>query len=70
MPLTAEQKKMYMAMGLSGETVRRTPGQIAGQQFIVDGLEDCVVEVLDHCAQVCTMRNLPRASACIFQEVA
>jgi hypothetical protein len=50
--------------------VRRTPGQIAGQQFIVDGLEDCVVEVLDHCAQVCTMRNLPRASACIFQEVA
>ena len=52
MPLTAEQKKMYMAMQLKGETVRRTPGQIAGQQFIVDGIEDCVVEVLDHCAQV------------------
>ena len=52
MPLTAEQKKMYIAMQLKGETVRRTPGQIAGQQFIVDGIEDCVVEVLDHCAQV------------------
>ena len=30
----------------------RTPGQIDGQQFIVDGIEDCTVEVLDHCAQV------------------
>lgn len=27
--LTAEQKKMYMAMGLSGETVRRVGGDIA-----------------------------------------
>lgn len=52
MGLTAEQKALYMAMGLAGELVRRDPGQIGGQQFIVDGVEDCVVEVLDHTAQV------------------
>ena len=52
MPLTAEQKKMYMAMQVKNQTITRTPGQIDGQQFIVDGAEDCTIEVFDRCAQV------------------
>ena len=45
----------------AGETVLRTPGQIDGQQFLIDGAEDCVIRVLDNCAQVwqpCTI-SLP-----------
>ena len=52
MPMTAEQKRMYTAMGLTDQTVVRTPGQIDGQQFIVDNCKDCVIRIFDHCAQV------------------
>jgi hypothetical protein len=33
-------------------TLTRLVTQIAGQQFICDGIEDCKIHVLDHCAQV------------------
>ena len=36
----------------AGETIVRVDGQIAGQQFLCDEIEDCTVHVLDHCAQV------------------
>ena len=50
--MTAEQRRRYTAIGLTDQTVVRAPGQIDGQQFIVDNCKDCVVHVLDHCAQV------------------
>jgi protein-S-isoprenylcysteine O-methyltransferase Ste14 len=43
---------MYTAMGLTDQTVVRTPGQIDGQQFIIDNCKDCVIRIFDHCAQV------------------
>ena len=52
MPMTAEQKAMYTAINKTGETILRVDGQIAGQQFLCDEIEDCTVHVLDHCAQV------------------
>ena len=39
----------------AGETIVRVDGQIAGQQFLCDEIEDCTVHVLDHCAQVRTI---------------
>eukprot|EP01050_Picozoa_sp_SAG11_P009888 SAG11_NODE_964_length_6369_cov_7.399362_4_plen_355_part_00 len=41
-------KKDLMVIGLTGETVLRYPGQIAGNQFIVDRLKNCTVNVLDN----------------------
>ena len=52
MPMTAEQKAMYTAINKTGETILRVDGQIAGQQFLCDEIEDCTVHVLGHCAQV------------------
>ena len=52
MPLTAEQKRMFTAMNMTAQTIVRHSGQIAGQQFLIDGIKDCTVHVLDHCAQV------------------
>lgn len=52
MPMTAAQKRMYTAMGLTDQRVVRTPGQIDGQQFIIDNCKDCVIRIFDHCAQV------------------
>ena len=52
MPMTAEQKAMYTAIGKTGELIVRHGGQIAGQQFVIDTVEDCTIHVLDHCAQV------------------
>ena len=43
---------MFTAMGKQGETIVRTAGMIAGQQFLCDGIENCTIHVLDHCAQV------------------
>ena len=50
--MTKEQKALYTAMGFTGQTVVRHPGQIDGQQFIVDSCKDCVIRIFDHCAQV------------------
>ena len=52
MPMTKEQKALYTAMGFTNQTVIRKPGQIDGQQFIVDSCKDCVIRIFDHCAQV------------------
>ena len=43
---------MFTAMNMTGQTIVRHSGQIAGQQFLIDGIKDCTVHVLDHCAQV------------------
>ena len=60
--LTPEQRELYMPQPKPGETVLRTPGQIDGQQFLIDGAEDCVIRVLDNCAQVwqpCAVSHFP-----------
>jgi protein-S-isoprenylcysteine O-methyltransferase Ste14 len=43
---------LVTAMGFTDQTVVRTPGQLDGQQFIIDNCKDCVIHILDHCAQV------------------
>ena len=45
-------KKNYMAVGLRNKVVAKTPGQIDGQQFIIEDCKGCTIQVLDHCAQV------------------
>ena len=62
--LTPEQKAIYFQAGKTGETIIRAPGSIGGQQFIGDGLTDCTVRVLDHCAQV-TLDDITRCNVII-----
>eukprot|EP01051_Picozoa_sp_SAG22_P006453 SAG22_NODE_423_length_10665_cov_7.110543_6_plen_590_part_00 len=52
MPMTKEQKAIYVQINKANETILRPPGSIAGQPFVGDGLTDCKVLILDHCAQV------------------
>jgi protein XRP2 len=47
-----KDKSNYMAVQLTGQTVLKKPGDIAGQQFIMDNLKQCKVKVLDHVEQV------------------
>ena len=42
----------YMFKGRSGETLVRNPGQVDGQQFVVEEVEDCDLWLLDHSATV------------------
>eukprot|EP00742_Colponemidia_sp_Colp-10_P004634 GILJ01004945.1.p2 GENE.GILJ01004945.1~~GILJ01004945.1.p2 ORF type:complete len:311 (-),score=61.25 GILJ01004945.1:101-1033(-) len=44
--------KDFMFMNNKGETLIKKPGQINGLDFVIDGLEDCEVYLLDHSAQV------------------
>eukprot|EP01048_Picozoa_sp_COSAG05_P005881 COSAG05_NODE_362_length_10792_cov_14.566913_1_plen_506_part_00 len=52
MPMTAEQKRMFTAVGKRCETIVRAQGQIDGRQFIIDSCNDCTIHILDHCGQV------------------
>ena len=45
------------------ELLERTQGQIAGQQFVLEELTDCVVLLLDHSAQVPIRARVPTARA-------
>lgn len=38
--------------GVQNETVVRAPGQLQGQQFVMDGCDNCDIFLLDHSAQV------------------
>ena len=43
----------FMFCARKGEKLVKKPGEIGGQQFILEDLDDCEVLLLDHCAQVC-----------------
>jgi hypothetical protein len=78
MPLTAKQKALYFATDTNGtltgevdappigrgahQKILRRPGQIDGQQFIVENLHGCTVHCLDHCAQV----TIDKCTDCTF----
>jgi len=38
--------------------VQKAPGSLAGQQFIIEDVNDCTIEVLDHCSQVTVVRHI------------
>ncbi|KMS93894.1 hypothetical protein BVRB_026850, partial [Beta vulgaris subsp. vulgaris] len=44
--------KDFMVTGLKDVTVVRGPGQIAGQQFIIDTVDNCNIFLFDNSAQV------------------
>lgn len=45
-------KADYMFTDKQGETLVKHPGQIHGFPFQINRLQDCVVHLLDHSAQV------------------
>ena len=48
----------FMFCKRKGEKLVKKPGEIGGQQFILEDLEDCEVLLLDHCAQVSCPRSI------------
>ncbi|XP_037676719.1 protein XRP2 [Choloepus didactylus] len=44
--------KDYMFSGLKDETVGRLPGNVAGQQFVIQDCENCNIYIFDHSATV------------------
>ena len=48
----------FMFCERNGEKLVKKPGEIGGQQFILEDLEDCEVLLLDHCAQVSCPRSI------------
>jgi protein XRP2 len=48
----------FMFCERKGEKLVKKPGEIGGQQFILEDLEDCEVLLLDHCAQVSCPRSI------------
>ncbi|XP_042830118.1 protein XRP2 [Panthera tigris] len=44
--------KDYMFSGLKDETVGRLPGQVAGQQFLIQDCENCNIYIFDHSATI------------------
>ena len=51
-PKTKLDKRNYMALNLEDTVVTKKPGQIDGQQFVIQFCKRCTIHVLDHCAQV------------------
>ena len=53
---TTQKKKLNKAdftfAAKDGETLVKKPGDIAGNQFMIKDLKNCIVQVLDHSAQV------------------
>lgn len=45
-------KEDYMFKNKDGETLIKKPGEIAGLQFMIKDLKNCIVQILDHTAQV------------------
>ena len=48
----------FMFCERKGEKLVKKPGEIGGQQFILEDLKDCEVLLLDHCAQVSCPRSI------------
>ena len=45
-------KRNYMFVKMDSQELIKNPGEIAGQAFKLENLEDCTIWLLDHIAQV------------------
>lgn len=57
--------KDFQYVKLSGQTLRKLPGDVHGIDFTIDSLENCKVFILDYSAQVKPASRAPVLYQCV-----